>query len=156
MRNPQHPRHGFGFPRGQRDPGENLFYQVCGTPVEDLVNEIREVTSYCCPSRFFSEIEIGPSLIFLPDVSFVLQLLQHRQHRGLGAWPSVRKLVPHIVDGSPGAGPQDGEHLKFEVRWMRDLHVRKNLRQVPQQAGQPSANCYYHSSNRVNKIFITS
>ena len=156
MRNPQHPGHGFGFPRGQCDPGENLFYQVRGTPVEYLVDEICEVTAYRYSSRFFSEIDIGPSLIFLPDMSFLLQFLQHSEHRGVGAGPAVRELVPDIVDSGPGAGPQDGEHLKFEVRWMRDLHVRKIPLRIPREAGQPSANCYYHSSNRVNKIFITS
>ena len=123
LRNPQHPGHGFGFPRGQRDPGENLFDQVRGTTVEDLVHEIGQVTSYRYPSRFFGEIEIGPSGIFFPDMSFGLQLLQHREHSGVGARPSVRELIPYIMDGSSGAGPQDGEHLEFEIRWMRDLHV---------------------------------
>ena len=104
------------------------FDRVRRTSMEDLGHGIMQVTPDVHLPCFLGKINIKPFLISLQNGTLPLQILQYRQEGGASCRPTVRKPAPHPADSHLRAAQKKGEHLKFEVGWMRDFHVRKQGR----------------------------
>jgi hypothetical protein len=148
----QEPGYGFGFPRRQRDAGENLFDEVGCPSLKDPHHHVVDEAANSDLFRLRSEVNIVVSVEGLANQTFSFQLLKDGQHRSVGAGFSIRHPLKDIMDGGFPDGPQNGQCLKLKVGWTCSFHATGLANSVDRPEIIP-AHCYYELSSAVKEIF---